>query len=162
MRLQQLHVKFQRSDARSNTVLLGWSTSPNFPGARAQDQINRGWGVIDEENSGVRMIFIPGGVSTFISSSNTLYPSSVTTGEFRRLPAHIQCEEGAVFLVREGGVEPPHPFEYTDLNRARLPIPPLALFSFAEASQGYRLRSLEVHGSLSDYLRARQVCQHWH
>ena len=28
--------------------------------------------------------------------------------------------------VREGGVEPPHPFEYTDLNRARLPIPPLA------------------------------------
>ena len=69
---------------------------------------------------------------------------------------------GAVFLVREGGVEPPHPFEYTDLNRARLPIPPLALFSFAEASQGYRLRSLEVHGSLSDYLRARQVCQHWH
>ena len=29
-------------------------------------------------------------------------------------------------MVREGGVEPPHPFEYTDLNRARLPIPPLA------------------------------------
>ena len=28
--------------------------------------------------------------------------------------------------VREGGVEPPHPFKYTDLNRARLPIPPLA------------------------------------
>ncbi len=33
-------------------------------------------------------------------------------------------------LVREGGVEPPHPFEYTDLNRARLPIPPLALTPF--------------------------------
>jgi hypothetical protein len=33
-------------------------------------------------------------------------------------------------LVREGGVEPPHPFEYTDLNRARLPIPPLALTLF--------------------------------
>ncbi len=31
--------------------------------------------------------------------------------------------------MREGGVEPPHPFEYTDLNRARLPIPPLALCS---------------------------------
>ena len=30
-------------------------------------------------------------------------------------------------LVREGGVEPPHPFGHTDLNRARLPIPPLAL-----------------------------------
>ena len=33
-------------------------------------------------------------------------------------------------VVREGGVEPPHPFEYTDLNRARLPIPPLALTPF--------------------------------
>jgi hypothetical protein len=29
--------------------------------------------------------------------------------------------------VREGGVEPPRPFGHTDLNRARLPIPPLAL-----------------------------------
>ena len=28
--------------------------------------------------------------------------------------------------VREGGVEPPRPFGHTDLNRARLPIPPLA------------------------------------
>jgi hypothetical protein len=32
----------------------------------------------------------------------------------------------AVRFVREGGVEPPHPFGHTDLNRARLPIPPLA------------------------------------
>ena len=31
-----------------------------------------------------------------------------------------------ITLVREGGVEPPHPFGHTDLNRARLPIPPLA------------------------------------
>ena len=29
-------------------------------------------------------------------------------------------------LVREGGVEPPRPHGHTDLNRARLPIPPLA------------------------------------
>ena len=29
-------------------------------------------------------------------------------------------------VVREGGVEPPSPFGHTDLNRARLPIPPLA------------------------------------
>ena len=28
--------------------------------------------------------------------------------------------------MREGGVEPPRPFGHTDLNRARLPIPPLA------------------------------------
>jgi hypothetical protein len=30
------------------------------------------------------------------------------------------------YVVREGGVEPPRPFGHTDLNRARLPIPPLA------------------------------------
>ena len=30
-------------------------------------------------------------------------------------------------MVREGGVEPPRPHGHTDLNRARLPIPPLAL-----------------------------------
>lgn len=29
-------------------------------------------------------------------------------------------------MVREGGVEPPRPCGHTDLNRARLPIPPLA------------------------------------
>ena len=40
-------------------------------------------------------------------------------------------------VVREGGVEPPHPFEYTDLNRARLPIPPLALCFLTGAKQGY-------------------------
>ena len=28
-------------------------------------------------------------------------------------------------LVLKGGVEPPRPFGHTDLNRARLPIPPL-------------------------------------
>ena len=36
-------------------------------------------------------------------------------------------------VVREGGVEPPRPFGHTDLNRARLPIPPLA----REARSGY-------------------------
>ena len=34
--------------------------------------------------------------------------------------------EGISSLVREGGVEPPRPHGHTDLNRARLPIPPLA------------------------------------
>jgi hypothetical protein len=29
------------------------------------------------------------------------------------------------FLVPKGGLEPPHPCEYMDLNHARLPIPPL-------------------------------------
>lgn len=33
---------------------------------------------------------------------------------------------GDISGVREGGVEPPRPCGHTDLNRARLPIPPLA------------------------------------
>ena len=42
-------------------------------------------------------------------------------------------------MVREGGVEPPCPFGHTDLNRARLPIPPLARVPPGwEAPQGYR------------------------
>ena len=42
-------------------------------------------------------------------------------------------------VVREGGVEPPCPFGHTDLNRARLPIPPLARDPPGwEAPQGYR------------------------
>ena len=28
--------------------------------------------------------------------------------------------------MREGGLEPPHPYGHSDLNAARLPIPPLA------------------------------------
>ena len=28
-------------------------------------------------------------------------------------------------MVPKGGLEPPHPCEYMDLNHARLPIPPL-------------------------------------
>ena len=42
-------------------------------------------------------------------------------------------------MVREGGVEPPRPFGHTDLNRARLPIPPLAPNPPQwAASKGYR------------------------
>ncbi len=43
------------------------------------------------------------------------------------------CRGIPLLRVREGGVEPPRPFGHTDLNRARLPIPPLAL----EARSGY-------------------------
>ena len=42
-------------------------------------------------------------------------------------------------MVRERGVEPLHPYEYTDLNRARLPIPPLALKRLRLARCEYRL-----------------------
>ena len=47
-------------------------------------------------------------------------------------PASLTCCDAGrcqytIGMVREGGVEPPRPFGHTDLNRARLPIPPLAL-----------------------------------
>jgi hypothetical protein len=60
--------------AKPGAKLLGWSTSANFPVARAQAQIDKKWGVIDEEIDGVRMIFIPGGMAVFVSGSNNLYP----------------------------------------------------------------------------------------
>src|SRR5690606_18933414 len=44
----------------------------------------------------------------------------------RAAPDQIIRPGAAVVLVREGGVEPPRPLGHTDLNRARLPIPPLA------------------------------------
>ena len=43
-----------------------------------------------------------------------------------RLPDDVHLVGGCFVLVREGGVEPPRPHGHTDLNRARLPIPPLA------------------------------------
>lgn len=61
-------------NAKAGTKLLGWSTHANFPVATAQSQIDKGWGVIDGDFGGVRMIFIPAGMSTFVSGGNTLYP----------------------------------------------------------------------------------------
>lgn len=55
-------------------VLLGWSTSPQFPSAVAQAQIDKGWGAIDGDIDGTRMIFIPAGGFTFLTGDNTLYP----------------------------------------------------------------------------------------
>lgn len=60
--------------AKADARLLGWATSADFPIARAQAQIDKQWGVIDEEINGVRMIFIPAGMATFVSGSNNLYP----------------------------------------------------------------------------------------
>lgn len=45
----------------------------------------------------------------------------------------VQKNRGS--LVREGGVEPPRPHGHTDLNRARLPIPPLAHVSYGVSPQ---------------------------
>jgi hypothetical protein len=62
------------STVTSGATLLGWSTSANFPRARAQAQVDKRWGVIDEVIDGVRMIFIPGGMAVFVSGPNNLYP----------------------------------------------------------------------------------------
>ena len=60
--------------AKPGAKLLGWATSANFPIARAQAQVDKKWGVIDEVIDGQRMIFIPGGMATFVSGSNNLFP----------------------------------------------------------------------------------------
>ncbi len=60
--------------AKPGAKLLGWATSASFPIARAQAQIDKKWGVIDETINGVRMIFIPAGMATFVSGSNNLFP----------------------------------------------------------------------------------------
>jgi hypothetical protein len=60
--------------AKPGAKLLGWSTSANFPIARAQAQIDKKWGAIDEVIDGVRMIFIPAGQAVFVSGSNNLFP----------------------------------------------------------------------------------------
>lgn len=54
--------------------LLGWATTAHFPVARAQDQVDRHWGAIDEQVNGMRMIFIPAGMSVLLSSDNVVYP----------------------------------------------------------------------------------------
>ena len=43
------------------------------------------------------------------------------------------------FTVREGGLEPPRRYQHTDLNRARLPIPPLAPTIAARGANRTRL-----------------------
>jgi hypothetical protein len=59
---------------KAGARLLGWSTSEAFPVARAQAQVDKQWGVIDETIESIRMIFIPAGMATYISGSNNLYP----------------------------------------------------------------------------------------
>lgn len=59
---------------KAGAILLGWSTSANFPIARAQAQVDRNWGAIDESIDGTRMIFIPAGMATFVTGNNNLFP----------------------------------------------------------------------------------------
>ena len=60
--------------AKPGAKLLGWATSASFPIARAQSQVDKKWGVIDESIDSVRTIFIPAGMATFVSGSNNLFP----------------------------------------------------------------------------------------
>jgi len=55
-------------------VLLGWATSADFPVDRAKTQVDKGWGPIDEEIGGVRMIFIPINGYTCMTGDNLMYP----------------------------------------------------------------------------------------
>jgi len=54
-------------------TLLGWSTNLNFPRQVAQEQAHSGWGAIDAEYGGQRMIFMPAGAYTLMSGNNQLY-----------------------------------------------------------------------------------------
>ena len=81
-------------------------------------------------------------------------PSGDPMGTNERGPCLRFRRSEASHVVREGGVEPPHPFEYTDLNRARLPIPPLAR---AEVKLARRVTRAETraHPSRSPAARNR-------
>lgn len=60
--------------AKADARLLGWATSASFPVARAQEQVDKGWGAIDEVINDTRMIFIPAGMAAFVTGSNNLFP----------------------------------------------------------------------------------------
>ncbi len=46
-------------------------------------------------------------------------------------------------MVPKGGLEPPHPCEYMDLNHARLPIPPLRQRAHSKQRKRLEYRSRE-------------------
>jgi YVTN family beta-propeller protein len=64
------------SGSGPGTTLLGWSTSPNFPVAIAQRQVDNGWGAYEIFNSEGAMtsVFIPAGGYAYISSPAQLTP----------------------------------------------------------------------------------------
>lgn len=61
-------------DANPNARLLGWATDPIFPVSVAKEIVDLKYGPIDGYFYGMRMIFIPAGGWTYVSSSNNLYP----------------------------------------------------------------------------------------
>jgi len=61
--------------AKTGATLLGWATTPDFPVAIAQRQVSNGWGACESYNDEgqITAVFIPAGLATFLSGSNTLY-----------------------------------------------------------------------------------------
>lgn len=59
-----------------DALLLGWATTPGFPLAIAQRQVDNGWGAYEIFNDDGRLtaVFIPAGGSTVVSSAGELYP----------------------------------------------------------------------------------------
>jgi hypothetical protein len=61
--------------AKAGATLLGWATTPDFPVAIAQRQVNNGWGAYESYNDAgqITAVFIPAGQAIFLSGANTLY-----------------------------------------------------------------------------------------
>lgn len=62
--------------ATPNAKLLGWSTTPNFPVAIAQRQVDNGWGAYEifDANGQLAAVFIPAGGATQLTAPGSLYP----------------------------------------------------------------------------------------
>jgi hypothetical protein len=71
----------------------------------------------------------PAGRPSWLATKNSLrvedQPALERVGKQPREPLLLAVLLLIDTLVPKGGLEPPHPCEYMDLNHARLPIPPL-------------------------------------
>jgi len=61
--------------SKPNATLLGWATSPDFPVAIAQRQVDNGWGAYETFNDAGQLtgVFIPAGGATLVSAPGKLY-----------------------------------------------------------------------------------------
>ncbi len=58
-----------------NALLLGWSTTPDFPVAIAQRQVDNGWGAYEifNDSGQITAVFIPAGGATNVTGQGNLY-----------------------------------------------------------------------------------------
>jgi hypothetical protein len=63
-------------ESKAGATLLGWSTTPDFPIAIAQRQIDNGWGAYETfgDSGQLTGVFIPAGGYTLLSNDTNLYP----------------------------------------------------------------------------------------